>query len=96
MGWLRTGLLIMWRSNKTYISFPKSGNRVNMMVYRSVGVGCEIGCMAKELFFFIKKTPMLQQWVPPVKKQFWPAFAFAPFGKVQVRNGLGVFLSVEG
>lgn len=82
-------------AKQIYFSFPKSGKRVDMMVYRSVGLGCEIGCMAKELFFFIKKSHAAAVGTSR-EKAVWPAFAFAPFGKLQVRNGLGVFLSVEG
>lgn len=34
---------------------------------------------------------MLQLWLRLVKKWGWPAFAFAPFGNVQVRSGPGGF-----
>lgn len=48
---------------------PKSGKRADMMVYRSVGPGCEIGSVARESLFFCEKS-MLQQWVPLVEKRF--------------------------
>lgn len=48
----------MWRLNKRYDFFsPKSGNRTDMVVHRSVvGVGCEIGSVIRELliFFLVK------------------------------------------